>query len=143
MELKCIVALLEDFRPESFTATKTLRKDMYVQRRAFDYVLQRLASRLFLPEGMAGPHLVFLDRHDDFRCYDEEYVRGWHDGWSFGARKVPLGSLGFIAAPAAMSAGPTIEIADLILSVAIRWVDAMVALDRDKPIQDLANSSTR
>jgi len=141
IRLAAVAALLEDFRPKHFERKKATRKDMFVQRRAFEYVLQRLAEPQYLTPGAPGPHLVFADHHDDFRCYEEEYEKAWSEGWSFpslGRRVRPLREVGFAAAPAAMSAGPAMEVADLIGSVAARWAEAMVARDRGGRAPDLA-----
>jgi hypothetical protein len=137
--LKGVAALLEDFRPDEMRQRKETRRDMYIQRRAFAYVLQRLAERQYLPRDAAGPHVVYAHRHDDFRCYDEEYAKAWSEGWSFptGRRVRPLRELGFVASPAAMSGGPAMEIADLVGSVTSRWAEAMVAVTRGREIPDL------
>jgi hypothetical protein len=85
VRLKAVAALLEDFRPEEMRQRKETRRDMYIQRWAFAYVLQRLAERQYLPRNASGPHVVFAHRHDDFRCYDEEYAKAWTEGWTFPA----------------------------------------------------------
>jgi hypothetical protein len=139
VRLSAVAALLEDFRPEDLRQKKETRKDMFVQREAFAYVLQRLGQRQYLPAGDVGPHLVFVDRHSDFRCYEEEYAKAWAKGWNFpsGHSLPPLREGGFLSAPAAMSAGPAMEVADLIGSVASRWAAAMAARDRGKTVPDL------
>jgi hypothetical protein len=148
VEISAVAALLEDFRPKHYrgkTAAKERRKDMFIQRRAFAYVLQRLPERQYLTKGSPGPHVVFVDRHDDFHCYEEEYAKGWSEGWQFptlGRRVPPLRDLGFVAFPASLSGGPVMEIADLIGSVAVRWVEAMVASERGTSVQDFAELET-
>ena len=133
-----VAALLEDFRPKTYEKQKAKRNEMYIYRRGFEYVLQRLPQRLYLEPGAPGPHLVFADRHDDFGCYEEEYAKGWAEGWPSLAYPIrPLREAGFFAAPAQVSRGPAMEVADLIASVASRWAAAMVARDRGKLVQDL------
>lgn len=145
VRVSAVAALLEDFRPKHYSMRREKRKDMYVQRRAFQYVLQRLPEPQYLPPGASGPHLVFADRHDDFRCYDEEYATAWADGWHFassGRRVPPLREVGFVAAASSMSAGPTMEIADLIGSVAVRWAESMVARKGGKSVPDARELDT-
>jgi hypothetical protein len=55
-----------------------------------------------------------------------------------GRRVPPLRDLGFAASPAAMAAGPAMEVADLVGAVASRWAEAMVAVTRGREVPDLA-----
>jgi hypothetical protein len=138
VRLLAVAALLEDFRPQGMKEQKGTRKDIFIQKRAFEYVLQRLGEPQYLGGGGPGPHLVFADRHPDFKSYEEEYAKGWTEGWRFpsGRRIAPLRDLGFAACCASMSGGPAMEVADLIGSVPVRWAEAMVAADRGKAVPD-------
>ena len=57
LPLKAVIALLEDFRPLGMKARKATRKDAYIQRRAFEWSLQRLAGELYSGAAEQGPHL--------------------------------------------------------------------------------------
>jgi hypothetical protein len=81
LPLKAVIALLEDFRPLGMKARKATRKDSYIQRRAFEWSLQRLAGDLYIDVAEEGPHLVMIDGRDDFREFQEVYALGYDEGW--------------------------------------------------------------
>jgi len=122
---KAVIALLEDFRPLGMKARKATRKDAYVQRHAFEWVLQRLAGDLFIDSEDAGPHFVMIDGRDDFDQFQDIYADGYARGWPHMPHH-PMPALrerGFSASLGEWSNGPAHEIADLIVSCVTRWAD--------------------
>lgn len=106
-------------------ALKATRKDTYVYRKAFEYVLQRLAGDLLIPADDRGPHLVMLDHRDDFAEMQDIYESGYCSGWPHLPHR-PMPSLrerGFSASLMECSNGPIHEIADLVVSCTTRWAD--------------------
>lgn len=126
LPLRALISLLEDFRPLRMKAPgKASRKDAYIQRRAFEYALQRLAGDLYVPPGEAGAHLVMIDARDDFAEFQDVYLDGYENGWPNLPHHPmpPLRDRGFSASLAACSNGPLHEIADLLVSCTTRWAD--------------------
>jgi hypothetical protein len=126
LPVRGVISLLEDFRPLRLKAPgQATRKDSYVQRRAFEYTLQRLAGTLYLEEGDQGPHLLMIDGRDDFKHFQEVYESGHREGWPRLPHH-PMPSLkdrGFSSSLGACSNGPMHEIADLLVSCVSRWAD--------------------
>jgi hypothetical protein len=125
LPLKAVIALLEDFRPLGMRARKATRKDAYIQRRAFEWSLQRLAGDLYSDAAEQGPHLVMIDSRDDFKEFREVYALSYEKGWP-GLPHHPVPALrdrGFSASLGECSNGPMHEIADLLTSCTTRWAD--------------------
>ena len=100
-----VAALLEDFRPQHLKG-KEARKE--TQGRTCSSSARRSStsssgspSGSSSPRTIRGPHLVFVDRHSDFRCFKEAVSRRRGRGWSFpsGHRLHPLREAGFAAGP--------------------------------------------
>lgn|GEM_PF-2487909 len=125
LPIQAVIALLEDFRPLRMKARKATRKDSYIYREAFKYVLQRLAGDLLIPVDDHGPHLVMIDGRDDFAEMQGVFERGYRKGWPNLPHHPmpPLRKRGFSASLAACSNGPLHEIADLVVSCTARWAD--------------------
>ena len=139
LPLKAVIALLEDFRPLGMKARKATRKDSYIQRRAFEWSLQRLAGNLYIDVAEEGPHLVMIDGRDDFREFQEVYALGYDEGWP-DLPHHPMPSLrerGFSASLGECSNGPIHEIADLLTSCVTRWADERCILHKKGKAPDL------
>jgi hypothetical protein len=140
LPLQAVIALLEDFRPLGMKARKATRKDAYIQRRAFEWVLQRLAGDLFIPAAEGGPHLVMIDGRDDFSEFQEVYASGYQHGWPRLPYHpvAPLREHGFSAFLGECSNGPVHEIADLLTSCVTRWADERCIAHKGGKASDLA-----
>ena len=116
MRTRCLVVLLEDFRPAwmRLPGLRT-RRDIYVVGQAFEYALQRL-SRQFTA-GNPGPHFVAFDWCDDFGELEEVYSRSSWGDWPIGWGQVwpALKDAGFAAGLMQLAHGPLHEVADLIV----------------------------
>jgi hypothetical protein len=126
LPLRALISLLEDFRPLRMKAPgKASRKDAYIQCRAFEYALQRLAGDLYIPPEQVGPHLVMIDARDDFAEFQKVYLDGLEDGWPQLPHHPmpPLRARGFSGSLGVCSNGPLHEIADLVVSCTTRWAD--------------------
>jgi hypothetical protein len=144
LPVKAVIALLEDFRPLNMKARKATRKDAYIQRHAFEWVLQRLAGELFIPADESGPHLVLIDGRDDFNQFQEVYSSGYSDGWPEMPRH-PMPALrerGFSASLGECSNGPVHEIADLLTSCVTRWADERCIFHKQGKAPDLEELDT-
>jgi hypothetical protein len=138
LPLRCAAVLLEDFRPMRLKLRKDTRSDIYVYARAFEWLLQRLASPLFCPASK-GPHIVVFDLRDDLRKLAAEYSRHHASGWTFATGQVPsLRSLGYSASLYATDRGPLIEIADLVISALTRWAGARCQAHQVKNVPELS-----
>lgn len=138
LPLQAVIALLEDFRPRGMRLRKETRKDSYIQCRAFEWTLQRLAGDLFVPDEQ-GPHFVMIDGRDDFREFQDVYARGYADGWPHLPYHPmpPLRDRGFSASLVECSNGPLHEIADLLTSCVTRWADERCAAHKGGKPKDL------
>jgi hypothetical protein len=126
LPVRALISLLEDFRPLRMKAPgKATRKDSYIQCKALEYALQRLAGDLYVSPADAGPHLVMIDDRDDFAQFKKVYVDGHRDGWPHLPHHPmpPLSERGFSASLGVCSNGPLHEIADLLVSCTTRWAD--------------------
>jgi hypothetical protein len=138
LPLRCVAVLLEDFRPLRLRLKKETRSDLYVYSRAFEWLLQRLASPLFKPTD-DGPHMVVFDLRDDLRHLATEYARHHPRGWTFPSNQLPsLQSLGYSASLYATGHGPLVEIADLVISGLTRWAGARCQAHRLKNVPELS-----
>lgn len=139
MPVQAVISLLEDFRPLAMKARKATRKDAYIQRKAFEYALQRLAGDLYIPADVDGPHLVMIDGRDDFAHFQEVYEAGHRDGWpELPHHPMPaLGERGFSASLGECSNGPVHEISDLLVSCVTRWADEACIAHKDGKAPDL------
>jgi hypothetical protein len=126
LPVRAVISLLEDFRPLSMKAPgRATRKDAYIQSKAFEYTLQRLAGDLYVPADDDGPHLVLIDGRDDFKHFQEVYEGGYVYGWPHLPHH-PMPALrerGFSASLGECSNGPMHEISDLLVSCVTRWAD--------------------
>lgn len=126
LPVRAVISLLEDFRPLSMKAPgRATRKDAYIQSKAFEYTLQRLAGDLYIPVDDIGPHLVLIDGRDDFKHFQKVYEGGYGYGWPHLPHH-PMPALrerGFSASLGECSNGPMHEIADLLVSCVTRWAD--------------------
>jgi hypothetical protein len=126
LPVRGVISLLEDFRPLRMKAPgKATRKDSYIQCRAFEYALQRLAGDLYIPDAEPGPHLLMIDGRDDFKHFRAVYEHGYGEGWPRLPHHPlpPLRERGFSSSLGECSNGPVHEIADLIVSCVTRWAD--------------------
>lgn len=131
-----VVALLEDFRPRSYRRRKETRSELYVHKRAFEYVLQRMVEPQYCKPG-DGPHLVMFDHHDEFDMLAKRYAQLHPSGWKFNQRTLPsLADHGYCASLTAASLGPLIEVADLVVSCMTRWAGMRCAVERGKDVPE-------
>lgn len=140
LPVRAVISLLEDFRPLSMKAPgRATRKDAYIQRKAFEYTLQRLAGELYVPADEVGPHLVMIDGRDDFKQFQEVYANGYVNGWPHLPHH-PMPALrdrGFSASLGECSNGPMHEIADLLVSCVTRWADERCMAQKGGKAPDL------
>jgi hypothetical protein len=126
LPVRGVISLLEDFRPLRMKAPgQATRKDSYIQSKAFEYVLQRLAGDLYISNEEPGPHLLMIDGRDDFKHFRAIYEHGYEEGWPQLPHH-PMPSLrekGFSSSLGECSNGPIHEIADLVVSCVSRWAD--------------------
>lgn len=133
MPIQTLVVLLEDFRPLSMRLRKETRKDAYVHKQAFDYALQRIGRHY--TESVPGPHLVALDRRDDFASFEEVYSRAHRKGWRFDRGSIePLSQRGFAASLLTCAHGPLHEIADFIVAGLTLWASVRCCQAKGKAI---------
>jgi hypothetical protein len=135
-----VISLLEDFRPLRMKAPgQPTRKDSYIQSKAFEYVLQRLAGDLYIKDHEHGPHLLMIDGRDDFDRFREVYRSGYEDGWPrLPHHPVPaLREKGFSSSLGVCSNGPAHEIADLVVSCVSRWADERCMSHKDGKAPEL------
>lgn len=137
LPIRAVIALLEDFRPAGMRKFKLTRKDTYIHRRAYIYVLQRLVENLYTAPG-EGPHFVAIDHRDDFGAFLDGYEQGYRDGWTFGNKRLPsLHERGFSSSLLVCQAGPLHEIADLLTSAITRWADVRCSAHKGGKADDL------
>jgi hypothetical protein len=138
LPLKAVAALLEDFRPLRMKARKATRGDVYVQRRAFEWTLQRLAGGLFAADD-SGPHIVMIDDRDDFHEFEAVYAQAYFEGWPDLPRYPlpPLQDRRFAGSLSTCSHGPLHEISDLLTSCTTRWADERCSAHKGGKPQDL------
>ncbi len=126
LPLRALICLLEDFRPLRMKAPgKSTRKDSYIQCRAFEYALQRLAGDLYIGTEQTGLHLAMIDARDDFAEFQKVYLDGYERGWPQLPHHPmpPLSDRSFSRSLGVCSNGPVHEIADLLVSCTTRWAD--------------------
>jgi len=140
LPVQALISLLEDFRPLRMKAPgQASRKDAYIQVKAFEWALQRLAGELFVPGSETGPHLVMIDGRNDFALFQTAYNKGHTVGWPrLPHHPMPaLRERGFSASLGECSNGPIHEIADLLVSCVTRWADQRCMAQKDGKAADL------
>jgi hypothetical protein len=137
MPIRAVIALLEDFRPDSYQQVKRLRSELFIHKPAFDYVLQRLASIYFKSE---GPHFVSFDLRDDFSELSKLFAQAHGRDWKLTYSTIPsMRSIGVGGSLLASNAGPANEIADFVASSFTRWTGARCEAQRKtSPVIDLS-----
>lgn len=128
LPVRCVVVLLEDFRPMGWKERLKERKsDRYVHETALEWLLQRLDSTYAVPD--KGPHLVIFDHRDDLGKLADSYARHHGgDGWRFHGKHVrPPHQLGYSSSLFATANGPVVEIADLVVGAMTQWAGAKCA----------------
>lgn len=125
MPLQVLVCLLEDFRPYSMRLRGvTSRRDIYVYRYAFEYVLQRLSRQSEV--NSPGICLVAFDRRDDFSELEEVYSMCYKGDWPIGRNQSwpGLADKGFAMSLLTLAHGPLHEIADFVVG----WLTLFAAV---------------
>ena len=118
--MRAVIALLEDFRPESYQQDKAKRKDLYILRSAFEYVLQRIATNYLTDP--TGPHYVIYDYRSDWPDLSTIYSQLFQKGQRLPYSTIPpLSENGFHSALLVSNSGALNEIADFVASAMTRW----------------------
>lgn len=110
LPIMAVIALLEDFRPDSLREDKRTRSELYIHKPAFEYVLQRLVTNYFGAGG--GPHFVSFDLRDDFAELSKAFQR-WHGRpWRLPYNTLPsMRNIGISSSLMATNGGAANEIA--------------------------------
>lgn len=137
MDLKAVIAVLEDYRPSSYRLLKQKRSDLFIHKVAFKYVLQRLSKEQYAPPD-TGAHFVMFDDCPEMSKHVTFYRDWWAQDQQFGTETLAsLRTLGYSESLCSCHEGAFVEIADLVVSCMTRWLAMKCAAELGREVPDL------